>query len=682
MAKRYLSFLILFLLFSTPYLSFGDNEEFQLKLISAKHDSVRIDLLNNEAYALRAVNPQKALKYLDLATEISMRNVNIKGILNTLKVRAIVYKYIGAYDKSMDFALKALKLAEISQDKGQISNCYNIIGSIYQAKTNYIMAINYFSKSAEIELLLGNLAQASIRLYNIGTVYDMSGNKDAALKLYKRSLRIEEYIKSDEGIMYALYGIGGVLADKGNYVEAEVYLNRALALSEKYDNLSGISYCTYELGELYMHTNRDQMAINSFTRSYQLADSISEMNQLKDVYKGLADLYSKQGNFKLAFDFLTKYSNVYEAINNSESNTKIAELTNRYEIDKRDREYQLLLKENQIRQLEVVQTKNVRNYFFLMSIMIVVLLSVSYKKNKNGISLVILKKLKHQEEIVKKLENLLYSKQFWVVVLNIYFLLYMLLFQPFSLIQMDWGEKSIIIAIYSSILLLISLLFVIFEPKFNNYFIEKGQLFKTGLVVLGTWFMLSMFISIFNSLQLDESFNFRYYLLVLLDIVIVSIFPIIFSFIFGERMMYARYIDKLKTDTTEQDQVSTININEDVELDIETDNISENITMVKSKLICVEANDNYSAVYFEKNGKVHKKLYRITLKKIESSLIIYEEFIRCHKSYIVNINHLKKITGNSQKYKMILNSVDIEIPVSRNFPNQLLQALKDRTEFE
>jgi tetratricopeptide (TPR) repeat protein len=682
MTKKFCYFLFIILLFSIPHISYGDNEEFQLKLISAKHDSIRIDLLNNEAYALRAVNPQKALKYLDLATEISMRNASIKGILNTLKVRAIVYKYIGAYDKAMDYALKAMRLAEVSQDKGQISNCYNIIGSIYQAKTNYDMAIYYFSKSAEIELVLGNLAQASIRLYNIGTVYDMNNNKDAALKLYKRSLGIEEYLKSDEGIMYALYGIGGVLSDKGDYAEAEVYLDRALALSKKYNNLSGISYCTFELGKLYMHTNRDQMAINSLTRSYQLADSISEMNQLKDVYKGLSDLYLKQGEFKLAFDFLTKYTKVYEAINNSESNTKIAELTNRYEIDKRDREYQLLLKENQIKQLEYSQTKNIRNYFFLMSIMIVVLLSVTYKKNKNSVSKSILKNLKHQEEIVQKLENLLYSKQFWVVVLNIYFLLYMVLFQPFSLIQMGWGEKSIIIAIYSSILLLISLLFVIFEQKFNNYFIEKGQLFKTALIVLVTWFLLSMFISIFNSLQLDESFSLKAYLLVLLDIVIVSIFPIIFSFIFGERMMYAQYIDKLKIDTSEQESPLTAHSNEDIELDIETDNISENITMVKSKLICVEANDNYSAVYFEKNGKIHKKLYRITLKKIESSLIIYEEFIRCHKSYIVNINHLKKITGNSQKYKMIMDLIEMEIPVSRNFPNQLLQALKDRTEFE
>lgn len=682
MFKKFLFFLVsIFLLFISNVL-IGQNDSFQIKLISAKHDSVRVDLLNNEAYSLRAINPKKALQYLDIATEISFRIVSVKGVLNAVKVRAIIYKYIGEYDKSMDYALKALKLAEISKDKVQISNCYNIIGSIYQAKTNYEMAIYYFGKSFEIEMGLNNLEQASIRLYNIGTVYDMNNNKDAALQLYKRSLKIEEQLKSDEGIMYALYGIGGVLSDKGDYAEAEIYLNRALALSQKYNNLSGISYCAYELGELYMHTNRDEMAINSFTRSYKLADSISEMNQLKDVYKGLSDLYHKQNNLFLAYEFLQKYTTVYEAINNSESNTKIAELTNRYEIDKKDREYQLLLKENQIKQLEVLENKNFRNYFIFMSIIIVIVLSITYTKNKKSLYGGSFKQKWYEEIVIHKFENLLYSKYFWVTTLNLYFLFYMILFQPFSLIQMGLVEKSIIIAIYSSFLILISSVFIIVEPKFQEYFINKSQAFKTMVVISMSWLLLSVFIWIFNSIQLDKQFDIFSYVLVLFDIAIVSIFPIIISIIFGEKMMYARYIDKLKEETPLTEIEPVVKSNEELELNIETDNISENIVLLKSKLICIEANDNYSAVYFEKNGKVHKKLYRITLKKIESSLIVYEEFLRCHKSYIVNINHLKKITGNSQKYKMILNAVDVEIPVSRNFPNQLLQALKDRTEFE
>lgn len=682
MNKKMFLLLFLFSVFLIPNVISGGVDDFQLKLISAKHDTIRVDLLNAEAYELRSVNPQKSLEYLKIATEISIRNANVKGILNTLKVQAIVYKYIGEYDKSMDFALKALKLAELDQDKGQISNCYNIIGSIYQAKINYNMSIYYFSKSAEMELILGNYAQASIRIYNIGTVFDMSNNKAAALKMYKKSLAIEEQLKSDEGIMYGLYGIGGVFSDRGEYAQAELYLNRALSLSEKNANLSGISYCTFELGKLYAKTNREDMAITSLTRSYKLADSISDQSQLKDVYKGLSDLYFKQGNSLLAYQFLLKYSTIYESINNSESNIKISELTNRYQIDKQNREYELLLKENQIKQLEIVQSKNMRNYFIFMSIIIVVLLSFFYRKNKIKWLEDVLENKRIPDSTLNKFKHLLYSKYFWLVVLNVYFLLYMIVFQPFNLFQMELSEKTLVISIYTAILLLISSLFVIFEPRFNNYFVERNQLFRTALITLFTWVLLSLFIWIFNSLQLTESFNLKSYLFIIFDIIIVSIFPIILSLIFEEKMMYAKYVDKLSNEIPKQNQSIEINTQQDLELDIETDNISEKITMFKSKLICVEANDNYSAVYFEKNGKVHKKLYRITLKKIESSLIIYEEFIRCHKSYIVNIDYLKKIIGNSQKYKILLNSMDIEIPVSRNFPNQMLQVLKERTEFQ
>jgi DNA-binding LytR/AlgR family response regulator len=147
-------------------------------------------------------------------------------------------------------------------------------------------------------------------------------------------------------------------------------------------------------------------------------------------------------------------------------------------------------------------------------------------------------------------------------------------------------------------------------------------------------------------------------------------------------MIYAQYIDKFpiveEVEETQQEELSVEHA--DLMLNIETDNISETIEMLKSKLICIEANDNYSAVYYEKNGKIQKTLYRITLKKIESSLIIYEEFIRCHKSYIVNIDYLVKIVGNSQKSKMIIKNLDFEIPISRNFPNQILQSLKKREE--
>jgi DNA-binding LytR/AlgR family response regulator len=188
----------------------------------------------------------------------------------------------------------------------------------------------------------------------------------------------------------------------------------------------------------------------------------------------------------------------------------------------------------------------------------------------------------------------------------------------------------------------------------------------------------SLLIWLFHEFQSSQSLSFAFLLETVVYILIVSIFPIIIALLLSERMIYAQYIDKfpIVEEVVETESLEANVVDEDLMLNIETDNISETIQLLKSKLICIEANDNYSAVYYEKNGKVQKTLYRITLKRIESSLIIYEEFIRCHKSYIVNIDYLLKIVGNSQKSKMVIKNLDFEIPISRNFPNQILQSLK------
>jgi tetratricopeptide (TPR) repeat protein len=670
------------IIFQTLFVK-GSDDSLQIKLISAKHDTIRIELLNQLAFANRVNDPEKALQYANIAGEMSFRNSYVKGLLNSIKIKAIAYKYLGQYEKSMDLILKALKLAEIINDEVQVSNCYNVIGSIYQAKNNYDMAISYFGKSFVIEMKLGNIEQASIRLYNIGTVYEIKKNIDAALTLYKKSLKLEEQLNREEGIMYALYGIGGILIDKGDFVNAEVNLIRALKLSEKNNNTSGISYCTYELGRLYMKLNQNDKAIEYYTKSYTLAISINEKSQLKDVYSGLSTLYSTMGDYQKAYYFLTKYNDVYDSINSSESNEKISALINKYEIDKRDREVELLFKENEIKKLELQQSKNFRNYFIFMSLIVLIILGIRYsKKQKNTKATQTNQepslKLKKLSLIKIDFDRLMYSKAFWITTLNIYFFLYMLLFQPFGLINMDWIEKSIVLAIYTSFSLLITLIGIALLPKINKYFLDKSQIVKSIAIVSVVIVVYSLLIWLFHEFQSSQSLSFAFLLETVVYILIVSIFPIIIALLLSERMIYAQYIDKfpIVEEVVETESLEANVVDEDLMLNIETDNISETIQLLKSKLICIEANDNYSAVYYEKNGKVQKTLYRITLKRIESSLIIYEEFIRCHKSYIVNIDYLLKIVGNSQKSKMVIKNLDFEIPISRNFPNQILQSLK------
>jgi len=52
-----------------------------------------------------------------------------------------------------------------------------------------------------------------------------------------------------------------------------------------------------------------------------------------------------------------------------------------------------------------------------------------------------------------------------------------------------------------------------------------------------------------------------------------------------------------------------------------------------------------------------------------------QNIVRCHKSYIVNAKKVNKIHGNARGYFLNIKNIDFSIPVSRNFPKELLFTL-------
>lgn len=81
---------------------------------------------------------------------------------------------------------------------------------------------------------------------------------------------------------------------------------------------------------------------------------------------------------------------------------------------------------------------------------------------------------------------------------------------------------------------------------------------------------------------------------------------------------------------------------------------SESLTFNLPDLLYIEADDNYSTVVWNESGQVQKRLLRVNLKSLEPQLD--NSFtMRCHRSYIVNINAIAAISGNTNGYKLKIN---------------------------
>ena len=98
---------------------------------------------------------------------------------------------------------------------------------------------------------------------------------------------------------------------------------------------------------------------------------------------------------------------------------------------------------------------------------------------------------------------------------------------------------------------------------------------------------------------------------------------------------------------------------------ISVPNEREDFELIVDAFLYAKSDDNYVNIYYLNNTSISRKMIRITLKKMDSLFVEHKDILKCHKSYIVNLKHVHRVSGNAQGYKLHLRNKDIIVPVSR-----------------
>lgn len=89
--------------------------------------------------------------------------------------------------------------------------------------------------------------------------------------------------------------------------------------------------------------------------------------------------------------------------------------------------------------------------------------------------------------------------------------------------------------------------------------------------------------------------------------------------------------------------------------------------VIVSDIIYVVSADNYVEIVFKENEHFEKKLLRNTLKNLQQLLAPYSNFIRCHRTCLVNIHYIDQLRKNYNNYWITLKGADQKLPVSRQY---------------
>jgi tetratricopeptide (TPR) repeat protein len=550
-------------------------------------------------------------------------NTEKADLLNTLGYK---YKQLDIV-KSIDYTNDALSLSKkLNYQAGEIQS-YIILGITYKNTGSFEKAISFLIEGLKIAEATENQAKISACLSNIGSVHQTQKDYVNALDYYQQSLLIEEGLENKDQTSIRLYNIGSIYELTDSLDKAYTYYYNSLLIEEELNNKEGIYFALYGIAGVDLKRGDYNSAEKNISRALEISYEINDLSGMARCNIELGKLYREQNNYELAIQSFGESIIFADSINYlSEIKEAYYELSKTYSMlnDYRNA-YDFLSKHmyinDSINNLEISSK--------------IVDLTAKYQLEKKEQEIEFLE----EQQVLQEEKNKSEKKSRYFLIIS-FFLVMLLVLSNIKRI-LKRGRQIIV---YSSV----------------------------GVAIL-----VGITLSIYYLGNHANTSNINLLIEIFIDVLTYSILPIFVIVLLTERVLLNRNL-KVAQNLSESIQ-SVEKLKSDIEIELIADNDKDKLVVKLIDLLFIEANDNYSAVHYNQNGNVKKVLIRSSLKRMYDQLTGFEQITRCHKSYVVNINNISKVTGNSQGYKLLVKDCDEEIPVSRSFPKELIQKIKAKS---
>ncbi|WP_255046434.1 LytTR family DNA-binding domain-containing protein [Lacihabitans sp. CS3-21] len=252
---------------------------------------------------------------------------------------------------------------------------------------------------------------------------------------------------------------------------------------------------------------------------------------------------------------------------------------------------------------------------------------------------------------------------------GIFLYLFFVFFEPFDISKWADPNKYIKLVGFALVTTISTFLHRQVIPKFfPKFHAEKNWvIWKEILSVL----ILLLLITTGNVLYGSMIFKWKLTLLTWVNFFLwvlgIAVFPTIF-------WVLSDYIYQLKKYSKTVEIHSINDESGDEKLKLIAENEKDLIEIKNIDLLYIESSDNYCTIVYLKEEKEQKTLLRSSLSRLETQ-IVDKNIVRTHRSFIANLDHVVKVTGNAQGYKLHLKFTDYLVPVARKF-SFLIERLK------
>lgn len=251
-----------------------------------------------------------------------------------------------------------------------------------------------------------------------------------------------------------------------------------------------------------------------------------------------------------------------------------------------------------------------------------------------------------------------------VVFTAIYAIAFINIYQPFGSGAWIETNSSLVYLLYSSIVVSIGFV-VIGLSRVVMYIWHQRQ--KIVFIQYFVWILIEiLFMSIFFTLLVIATHRSNNALTIFRDAFLNTTLILVIPYLLC--YMLFSWIDKNR-ELEERNSIKPVDSSARM-IDFYDERKTLRLSIMKSNLLYIEAADNYVCIYYVKKNGISRYLLRNTLKALEKYLAGVE-IVRCHRSYMVNLEYVSVIRRQREGIFLELNVPNMpevpDIPLSAKY---------------
>jgi len=355
-----------------------------------------------------------AFIYTDKSIQFARRSTDKRVLAESFNSQARVYSYFGQNEISFAKNLGSLQLVKGVNDLPKMAKYCREIGKSQLSISNLREAENYFKESIIYSEQIFDNRQIALAYSSLGVVYKERKMYSKAIEFNQKAIDILTTVNDYNGLGEAHNNLGVVYTELLKYDIAAQNFNKALVYYESTNNREQIAEVYHNVGKVFQQQKSYLKALIYLNRSIEIRKLFGSKREIFYTYRILANVYNSIGKTKRSLDYMHLYLDFIDSNTSSKESAKIAELSELYRSEERERfiaiqsdsiERQQQEKRLTSTKLEVTELKNNQKTYIIIGFLIIIVLAGIigfYRLNQRTI--------KQQQKDAEMLQTLLRSQ--------------------------------------------------------------------------------------------------------------------------------------------------------------------------------------------------------------------------------------------------------------------------------